>query len=99
MAEALHVLPSHRLTPPPMDKARHFHDSYYLATHIVYGINAYQSIPTHQSDAPWLYKYIRHALTHWMKMAWRDGKSRSKPQPNKHGIDEVVDIDGIAEAV
>merc|ERR1711907_25661 len=100
MAECLQVLTSHRLTPPPMDALKHFHDSYYLATHIVYAINAYQSIPTHTRDAPWLYKYIRCSLTYWMKMAWRGDRPRLKPkQKNKNGVNEVVDIDGIAEAV
>jgi len=100
MAECLQALTDHRLTPPPMDVKKHFHDSFYLATHIVYAINAYQSIPTHQRDAPWLYKYIRVALTYWMKMAWRGDKPRLKPkEKNKFGVNEVVDIDGIAEAV
>lgn len=71
MAEVLMALKKHRMTPPPMDAEQHFHDSFYLATHTVYAINAYQSIPTHQRDAPWLYKYIRVSLNYWMKMAWR----------------------------
>lgn len=100
MAEALTELKKHQMTPPPMDAAQHFHDSFYLATHTVYAINAYQSIPTHQRDAPWLYKYIRVALNYWMKMAWRGDRPRLKPKKkNKHGIDEVVDIDGVGEAV
>jgi len=99
LPEALERLTSHRLSPPPMDAKKHFHDSFYLATHIVYGINAYQSIPTHQRDAPWLYKFIRSALMYWMKMAWRGDKPQLKQRENKHGIQEVVDIDGVAEAV
>ena len=35
LAEALTVLKNHKLTPPPMDKEQHFHDSFYLATHTV----------------------------------------------------------------
>merc|ERR1712166_1603216 len=100
MAEALTALKKHRMTPPPMDAEQHFHDSFYLATHTVYAINAYQSIPTHQRDAPWLYKYVRVSLNYWMKMAWKGDRPRLKPKKkNKHGIDEVVDIDGVGEAV
>ena len=57
----------------------------------MYAINAYQSIPSHQRDAPWLYKYIRVSLAYWMRMAWRGDKPRLKPKKkNQNGIDEVV---------
>ena len=36
-----------------------FHDSFYLATHIVYALSAYSSIKTEESAVPWLYKYCR----------------------------------------
>jgi len=73
--EALCALRKHELTPPPHDAENRFSDSFYLATHIVYAMNAYQSIKTDARQAPWLFQYNRHCLTYWMKLHWKNDKA------------------------
>lgn len=86
MKEAFVILRSLELAPPPPglpaeqcpgDVFRAFHDSFYLATHIVFGFSAYSAIKTSNGDCPWVYTYIRKCLRYWMKMArLRDKKER-----------------------
>lgn len=53
-----------------------FHDSFYLATHIIFGFSAYSAIKTSNGDCPWVYTYIRKCLRYWMKMARLRDKGR-----------------------
>jgi hypothetical protein len=63
----------------------HFHDSFYLATHIVYALSAYSGIKTRERDVPWLYRYCRRSFVYWMKNAKCKLKDTST----------YVDIDGV----
>ena len=63
---------------PPGDVFRAFHDSFYLATHIIFGFSAYSAIKTSNGDCPWVYTYIRKCLRYWMKMARLRDKGERK---------------------
>jgi len=101
MHEAMLVLKKHELVAPSKHhpkgstQAGLFHDSIYLATHMVYALNAYQSIPTRESDCRWLYAFCRTSMRFWLKCDQRNRKAA------KAGITEreLVDIDGMAECV
>merc|ERR1711907_852742 len=95
LQEAFLALKSHELKPPsrkdsPTEAGR-FHDSIYLATHIVYALNAYQSIPTRERDCPWLFAFCRASLRYWLRCDQRNRKRA------KHGVEtkELVDVDGV----
>eukprot|EP00947_MAST-08B_sp_MAST-8B-sp1_P000735 g735.t1 len=68
MREALLALRSLKLDGPGEPD---FHHSFYLATHIVYALSAYCSIKTTEKDCPWLFRYLRVSMMHWMKQGWR----------------------------
>ena len=87
MKEAFVMLRSLELAPPPPgvpaeqcpgDVFRAFHDSFYLATHIIFGFSAYSAIKTSNADCPWVYTYIRKCLRYWMKMARLRGKGEQR---------------------
>lgn len=71
MKEALIALRSLPLDGPG---APDFHHSFYLATHIVYALGAYQAIKTAEADCPWLFKYLRVSMRYWMKESWKHFK-------------------------
>ena len=71
MKEALIALRSLPLDGPG---APDFHHSFYLATHIVYALGAYQAIKTAEVDCPWLFKYLRVSMRYWMKESWKHFK-------------------------
>jgi len=76
---------------PPYDWQYKFHDSFYLATHIVFAISAYSAIKTNPKDVPWLFDYVRRSCAYWVQQSWR---RLSGKQP-----DRLIDIDGLSEAV
>jgi len=99
MAEAMVVLRGHELHAPNRkddnEGHSHFHDSIYLATHMVYALNAYQSIPTREGDCRWLYAFCRSAMRYWLRCDQRNKKCSKKGLSSK----ELVDVDGMAECV
>ncbi|KAK3238501.1 hypothetical protein CYMTET_51491 [Cymbomonas tetramitiformis] len=74
LKEALLALKQVELSPPPYEKFPDFHDSVYLATHIVFAFSAYSSIKTTESECKWLYDYCRVALRYWMRNDRRNRK-------------------------
>eukprot|EP00656_Telonema_subtile_P053730 TRINITY_DN7848_c0_g2_i2.p1 TRINITY_DN7848_c0_g2~~TRINITY_DN7848_c0_g2_i2.p1 ORF type:complete len:326 (+),score=72.20 TRINITY_DN7848_c0_g2_i2:154-1131(+) len=91
LVAAFEALREVELSPPPHDKEFKFHDSFYLATHIVYALSAYSSIKTNEREVPWLYKYCRKGLRYWMSLHRKNQKSKSE--------EHFIDVDGAAEAV
>ena len=90
LKDALIALRSIPLTPPPRageDFSQGFHDSFYLATHIVYVQSAYNAIKADQREIPWLYRYVRQSFRFWMRQV-----KLQKSDPSVY-----VDIDGIGE--
>merc|ERR1719272_1822607 len=76
---------------PPYDWAYKFHDSFYLATHIVFAISAYSAIKTNPKDVPWLFDYNRRSCAYWVQQSWRRFSGKQ--------ADRLIDIDGLSEAV
>merc|ERR1711907_684397 len=91
MKEAFAALREVELTPPPHDAGFKFHDSFYLATHIVYALSAYSSIQTREREVPWLYSFCRKGLLYWMKL---HRKNKKNPEAG-----HFIDVDGTAEAI
>mmetsp|Transcript_41570 Transcript_41570/g.114514 ORF Transcript_41570/g.114514 Transcript_41570/m.114514 type:complete len:533 (+) Transcript_41570:57-1655(+) len=91
LRETFAYLRTHKFIGPPYDKDSKFHDSFYLATHVVFAISAYSAIKTNPKDVPWLFEYNRRAALYWVKQAWMRLSGRQS--------DRLVDIDGLAEAV
>jgi hypothetical protein len=88
LRDAFEVLREHRYSctnKATGATAAHFHDSFYLATHIVYALSAYSGIKTRERDVPWLYRYCRRSFVYWMKNAKRKLKD----------VSTYVDIDGV----
>jgi hypothetical protein len=84
MREVFHALKKHELKLPPYDDEDRFHQSIYLATHIVFALSAYSSIKTDEKEVPWLYKYCRAVLRWWMNNAKKnDGKLKKKKKEAK----------------
>jgi len=65
-----------------------FHCSLFLATHIIYALGAYQSIKTRESDCPWLYRYLRISMRHWMRQSW---KLERQKKHNRSVMDQDTD--------
>ena len=98
MKEAFAALRCHKLSLAGGDN---FHDSFFLATHIVYALSAYNATKTLEKDIKWIWRYLRKALKYWLGQArLRDKEIRkakeagADPPPFRY-----VDIDGIAEVV
>ena len=70
-------------------RSEEFRHSFYLATHIVFAHSAYSGIKTNNSDAPWLYRYLRKSLKFLLNMSKQKRKNPSV----------YVDCDGIGECV
>ena len=68
MREALVAIKDLKLDGPGGDD---FNSSFYLATHIIYALGAYSAIKTAERDCPWVYRYLRVSMRHWMKEGWR----------------------------
>lgn len=82
---------THQFIGPPYDSDYKFHDSFYMATHVVFAISAYSAIKTNPKDVPWLFDYCRRSALYWVKQAWMRSSGRQS--------DRLVDIDGLAEVV
>ena len=98
MKEAFIALRCHKLSLAGGDN---FHDSFFLATHIVYALSAYNATKTLEKDVKWIWRYLRKALKYWLAQARLKEKEIKKAKDE--GLDpppfRYVDIDGIAEVV
>jgi len=91
LREAFEHLRTRQYRGPPYDWEYKFHDSFYLATHIVFAISAYSAIKTNPKDVPWLFDYNRRSCTYWVQQSWCRFSGKQ--------ADRLVDIDGLSEAV
>jgi len=91
LREAFEHLRTRQYFGPPYDWDYKFHDSFYVATHIVFAISAYSAIKTNPKDVPWLFDYNRRACSYWVHQSWHRFSGK---HPNR-----LVDIDGLSEAV
>jgi hypothetical protein len=98
MKEAFTALRCHKLS---LAGGENFHDSFFLATHIVYALSAYNATKTLEKDVKWIWRYLRKALKYWLGQARLKEKEIKKAK--EEGVDpppfRYVDIDGIAEVV
>lgn len=63
----LRELRKHRLSGPPHCTA--FHDSFYVASHIVYVFSAYSKFCTAKCAVPWLTRYLHASCHYWLQVA------------------------------
>eukprot|EP00944_MAST-04C_sp_MAST-4C-sp1_P004730 g4730.t1 len=98
MKEAFTALRCHKLS---LAGGENFHDSFFLATHIVYALSAYNATKTLEKDVKWIWRYLRKALKYWLGQARLKEKEIKKAK--EEGVDpppfRYVDVDGIAEVV
>ena len=102
MGEALRALRKLELAGPGEDD---FHNSFFLATHIVYALGAYNAVKTSEKDCPWLYLYLRESMRHWAKENWRRMRVERAAEKGTPALESAerefvyVDIDGVSEIV
>jgi hypothetical protein len=87
MVEALECIKDLPLDGPGGDD---FHCSLFLATHIIYALGAYQSIKTKEKDCPWLYRYLRISMRHWMRQAWKLEKQKKQQKKRKKEMEVLL---------